>query len=319
MAKGVEVLSIESLHNLDSAFGRFGGQAHEISDAIIPELQRRIKAMEDRRYESVQKVRYWQQCNSDAEDEDDRSHARHMLEDTQLKLREIERWQERVDISFQAFRSVSDRLRHLSSDHTAKARAFLSRKVAELQSYRATGPSVNIHGAKTNHTSSGKVSEGSALTAKETLPLTDFPLPEGFRWVRLDEIYHGRLKNEKKFSEGSYEEFQRRLDLLKDEVLPILKKNPHSNYDDFHKLDRQRGTLHSNDGLVHTESLNRTYELFFGNEPIVLDRCRGASMFGVTNGRGRIRVAKDMEWFAVPARVFESDRKRETRSKRRKR
>ena len=318
MAKGVEVLSIESLHNLGSAFGRFGGQVDEISDAIIPEFQRRINAIEERRYEAAQEIRYWQQCYNDTQDEDDIRHARHMLENVQLKLREIERWQGRIDVSFQAFRGASARLRQLARDHTGNAKAFLSRKVAELQTYRAAGPSVNISVTKKNHASPGKAPEGLPPNAIEALPLTDFPLPEGFCWIKLEEIDHGRLIKEKKFYEGSYEEFQRRLDLLKNEVLPILKKNPHSNYDDFHKLDEQRGTLHSNDGLVHAESLNRTYELFFGNEPVVLDRNRGASLFGVTNGRGRIRVAKDMGWSAVPARVFESDGKRETNSKRRK-
>jgi hypothetical protein len=80
--------------------------------------------------------------------------------------------------------------------------------------------------------------------------------------------------------------------------LPIIAtaKDKHPR-DAFRDLDEKSGVTYEN-GLL------RIYEAFFGQQDyIYLERPRGSSSFSITNGRHRVKVAQDLGWDAIPARV----------------
>lgn len=309
MSESAEVLSVQALRDLDDALARFAAQALQVPDAVAPEIKKRVMALEERRYEAAREVRYWEERYGEAEDDEDTNYIARRLEEAESELRNIECWQRRVEESLSAHQSAMASLKRLATDHTTKARTFLFQKEAELQAYLAAQPSHESPVSAGASTAQPDVMVSpSTRTANDAASVDNLPLPKGFRWVPLEEIDQSRLPGRKDFPEGSYGEFRHRLNLLRRKVLPVLKSKAHADRDHYHELDRRSGRVRQ--GLVHPDSLGRTYELFFGEDHIHLDRRVGDPRFDVTNGGHRIKVAKDLGWPAVPALAVETERKR---------
>ena len=81
------------------------------------------------------------------------------------------------------------------------------------------------------------------------------------------------------------------------EILPRINANPDTlDRDSFRSLDETTGERYE-------DGLQSIYEAFFCEEFVYLERQRGQEQFEITNGRHRIKVALDLGWDAIPARV----------------
>ena len=66
--------------------------------------------------------------------------------------------------------------------------------------------------------------------------------------------------------------------------------------DDFADLDKSKG-------LEYAEGQQRVYDLYYGNDPVALDK--DGNKYDIVSGRHRIFVAKENGYDTIPARVKE--------------
>ncbi len=131
--------------------------------------------------------------------------------------------------------------------------------------------------------------------------LCNFRLPQGFVWIPLRQI---RLQEELAHVQAvvDYKKVDKetmRLGMirLRTEVLPCLSDETGlrgSSY--FSEMDRA-----SSQSYEH--GLQRIYDAFFGESHVQLERGRTADLFGITNGRHRIKLAQELGWDAIPAKA----------------
>lgn len=140
---------------------------------------------------------------------------------------------------------------------------------------------------------------GGSLTANK--PQSRSTLPPGFEWVSLTNIEPDGFLTPDSFSAGQYVELRNHLKSLQCEILPILKSKPEADRDYFRILDNNSDRTNREGNFL--ETLERTYELFFEAEHIRFCRKPGSKLLGVTNGRHRMSIARDLGWSAIPAKV----------------
>ncbi len=127
--------------------------------------------------------------------------------------------------------------------------------------------------------------------------IVQFSLPPGFRWVSLEHISrHDDLAGDEGFDKVSENEMRRGFGTLRRQVLPYLANHPNANGLTFLELDGWTA-----EGVRSREQ--KAYDAFFGDEPIVLDGPYPDGTFRDTNGRHRIKVARELGWPAVPVKV----------------
>ncbi|MEM4282825.1 MAG: hypothetical protein QXN89_04105 [Candidatus Woesearchaeota archaeon] len=131
--------------------------------------------------------------------------------------------------------------------------------------------------------------------------MTHYALPEGFKWVPLEEIHMEDVLSKDEFQKVNWEEMLEGMRKLP-EVLEVLKGRMNQSFVDnsiyLMQLDQQAGRKYAT-------GLQRIYESFFGSEPIRLEPCVDSkgnfTKWRIINGRHRVQVAKELKWTAVPA------------------
>ena len=162
MSPTANVRAIHTLEELKGALGRFGGEARGALQAAEQEIRRTLDWLQERhnywRSEVRRRREEVRQAEADLDsclasgydDEDGRYHApncsaeEHALHQAQVRLREAEeelqnvrRWMKVVGEAVDTYRVQAQRLSRLIAADLPKANAFLERKIAELERYRA--------------------------------------------------------------------------------------------------------------------------------------------------------------------------------------
>jgi hypothetical protein len=321
MSRQASVLSSEALEALDNALARFCDRAEEAMCAVEPEIGRGLDLLEERRLQWEREVERWQEEYDGADhEEDDIGYIRGRLEEAEEQLSAVERWQARVEDCHQDYSRQAGRMGEVASERIGEARAFLQEKLERLRSYssgQASRPSrpftpgiaasspAPSNPPAPNDSSPGRTVAPGTMAESAAARITDSPLPAGFRWVRLDEISAQEMNDlpgESDFKKVSYEEVKRGFEVLKNEVLPAIKQDPaNADSDYFWHADRRAG-------LDEWNGAQRVFNAFFGRtgkDHIYLGKKAGEPYFNITNGRHRIKVARDLGWPAVPAEVSE--------------
>lgn len=234
----------------------------------------------------------------DEADEDDRSSALDDYEQAAEKLARIDAWLHRVDEAVEVFHRSSRQLTAVSDRELRAGVDLLEGSIASLWEYQGirpdSAPDVPIAGASPAVASS---STPSAPAHADGRP----PLPPGFRWVPLAEIEEAELagvESPESFKKVPYTEMRAGLETLKSTVLPTIAGLRGSDARDaLRDLDQANGRDYSSGAL-------RVYEAFFGaHDYIYLTRARHDTKFQVTNGRHRIKVARELGWDSIPAQM----------------
>ena len=128
--------------------------------------------------------------------------------------------------------------------------------------------------------------------------LTQLPLPSGFRWVSLEHISRrDDLGADEGFKKVNESDMRRGFGTLRRQVLPFLESHPEANSHSFLEADG-----YTPEGAPKPRQ--QVYEAFFGQGAIALDGPSPDGIFSVTNGRHRIKVARDLGWTAVPVSII---------------
>lgn len=298
MAGGIHLNSIRSLEDLALALSVFASDCRETVAAAQADISRCVSILEDRCREkllAIQSLQYdYENLDEDEDEDDERSSLRYEImlaeeayERARASLRSAE------NAAFEFARAAS-RAREVADYRIPEACAFLRQKVWELNEYIATQPG-------------GGGVAGVASAAREAqakVSLTDFALPSGFRWVRLDEIEPRELAglpSASDFIKVPYEVMKAGLGVLKDKILPALGETGG-------RADREyfRGLDGEGEGGV-LEVFDAFFRRDFNKHPRV-ERFAGNRHYVIKNGHHRMKVAMDLGWDAIPAEVVEVER-----------
>jgi hypothetical protein len=294
-----EVLSLDSLDNLESALAAFSGKAADAVAAMRAEFLRRQADLDGRADDARAEVDSWAEALQLAEDDDERASCACSLAEARERLGRILSWQARAQEDHAAFLNQVTRFESLLDQTLPRGREFLRSRAGELRAYGAVQPEPSAGAAKGNVSATVPLAPGGFSPARPA-KLTDYLLPDGFIWVPLAEIGAAELAgiaSKDDFKKVPYATMATGLRRLAAEILPRISVNPDAvGRDSFFSLDEAAGESNE-DGLL------RIYEAFFCKDFIYLERRKGQEKFEVTNGRHRIRVAMDLGWEAIPARV----------------
>lgn len=316
MSRQIKVTSFRALEELEVAIGRFSSRSIEALEEAERQITRKRDLLDQIVNERKRSVAYWRQEYDSADpDEDDVSSISHHLEEAEDALGEAKRWQRRIEDSYNAYSRKARDGAHLCTEHTLKARAFLKQKIKELYEYVSlqpdsinegiVGDGISGPGLTKSVTTTAEVDVERNVTAVElgANDLTSFLLPKGFKWIRLDEIDPAEmdlLSTDLEFRKMSEQEITSGMELLKTRILPEIQRDPvRVDSDYFAGIDRT-------EGRYGTNSLENIYRAFFGtNDQMWVDRT-GGDYYRVGNGKHRIKVARELNWPAIPAEVHEN-------------
>ncbi|MFO0963753.1 MAG: hypothetical protein U0625_12745 [Phycisphaerales bacterium] len=287
VGRQVNVGSADALDALALAVATFECASKEGIESFCRRCHHRRRVLEDAVHELEQETleleAQIQDVNADEPDPD--------LQGRRAEnIRRLDRFRDSMSALEQAeliMDAAMARFATLADSALPRARRELGERVSALHAYREV-----------------VLAPSACMSARAAASSGRAPLPSGFRWVLLSEVDMtevNRIRPDKDFLKGvSYEDMRRGLQRFKAEVLPCLEAGVDGALE---RIQRKDGAAHgSGTGLEHL------YRVFFGDEHIRLERFKGDKLFSVTNGRHRIRVARDSGWDAVPAQAVDVER-----------
>lgn len=291
-----QLLSLNALTDLDDALGHFGSRAKECLQAAESSLRRQLAQLAVRREDAERQVRVCATHLAEAS-ADEKAEAAWLLRVAEERLSLIRRWQGRAEEACQRYQGVARQFEGTANEHIPRAQSNLRTKHDEAAAYLAAQMEGDV--PVTQRAPAPPPSQAASATSEAARldSIVQFPLPPGFRWVSLEHISrHDNLAGDEGFDKVSENEMRRGLGTLRRQVLPYLANHPNANSLTFLELDGWTAE-------GGPKSRQKVYDAFFGDEPIVLDGPYPDGTFGITNGRHRIKVARDLGWTAVPVKV----------------
>lgn len=291
--------SLQSVADLDDALGRYADRATKCLERVEANLRWQLSELAQRREEAEGQVRACRSKCASGSDQDDEEADREYRE-AKDRLQQIRRWERRTLEAEQTYRAVASRFERTLTDQIPKAQVTLRAKSADVSAYLA----VQLDGdlLPSSQTVSPRADQGAAPNTEtpQLDAIVRFSLPAGFRWVSLEHISRrDDLGPKEGFSKVSENDMRRVFGTLRRQLLPYLQLHMEANAGTFREIDGLTAA-----GIPKARQL--AYEVFFGDGAIVLDWFEAYAAFSVTNGRHRIKVARDLGWPAVPARVAQS-------------
>lgn len=312
MSKPIHVNSIEILMRLDAALGQFADKSLDTLEVTGNEIKRRIEWLENCCEARQSEFEYWSEAYDSADsEEDDIGFLAHKRDEAAEKVRQAHRAKQRVEESCENFVRQARRINQISTEHLNDARAFLRQKIQELSDYAGFQPVYDGGSfSSTAGTFSAVIETNNPAGASGDQPIIDFThirLPKGYRWVRLDEISPkamSELPTPSEFRKVPYEDMKRGFGILQRDVLPVLENSLYNARTDyFEDFD------YKNEREIKN-SAKEIFQVFFNpvgdREQIRLTRSKGDKFWTITDGQHRIRVARDLGWNAIPARIEEA-------------
>jgi hypothetical protein len=307
MTEQAEVLNVEALDGLRHLLEHIGRSITRALDSAENEIAIQLRRIDNARDFAIEEVRRAER-ELDGAEEEDQSACEAELEAAEKLLHRIELAQENVISAVIRLQGIGA----TGSDEIVRnGIAFLSEKRAQLQNYLA----LQADGGDSVHQvarlpSSPAISEGrtdfgaAGLIDLSYEALSKLELPTGFQWIKLEAIsLRDALRPNERFGKGvSRDDMVQGFSALRTGVLPLLQSKSSADQEFFRNSDMENGVYGTEAGLL------RCYEAFFSKtDSIVLDRTQGSTEYGVTNGRHRIEVARELGWSAVPAQVLSQD------------
>lgn len=292
-----ELHTLSALTDLDQALGRFVDRSKGCLEAVQASVQHHMNEFADRLSEAKRQIRVCQVNLAEASDAE-RDEAERLLDEAMERYRLVTRWLARAEDACQAYRRVARPFEAIANEHIPRAQHKLRTKHDEAADYlvlQVEGTAQIIQRAVPMPTTP----TAPAVDKMRKLDsIVEFPLPPEFRWVSLEHISRrDDLRSDEGFDKVGEHDVRRVFGTLQRKVLPFLESHPEANGLTFLDLDG-----YTEEGALKPRQ--KAYEVFFGQDAIVLDGPLADGTFSVTNGRHRIKVARDLGWPAVPVRVI---------------
>lgn len=297
------LLSLDALTDLDRAISVYRGYGVECVEEVRRHVRQLEELLESRKESAERQVRVCEE-NLRMSDDEDRDYYEEKLEEAIQRVRLIRRWRSKAEDESRRYFSESEKFSRLITEKTRKSQIELREKFQQGSDYL----SFQLDGEITQ-TQTPKAVPETQQVHKNAQPfgtpkideMSELSLPPGFRWVSLEHIDRlDDLRDDEGFGKGVSEEDMRRgFGTLRRKILPYIQQHPDASSQTFLGLDG-----YTDEGRI--KSRQAVFEAFFHeNNAITLERKPDTEgLFGVQNGRHRIKVARDLGWNAVPVRVL---------------
>jgi len=291
---------IQTLKDLDFSFSQF---VH-IVEKLLYDIDMEIKSTEEllnSRYEYWRsEIEHWKEVIENSEEDEDLGYAYQKLSEAKENLNQINFWMKEVNERRNAYYYHKRIISELMENKFPKASHFLKQKYEELLPYFANIESYASPKkiSPTEQNNKEEFSQGALISG---IPVSMCALPPGFKWVKIEEIDPTYLpKPDEDFKHhASYETIQNDYRRLILELLPLLQVDPQLTRDYLRKLDLKQS-------VSYPSSLESVYDMFFSKtDPIYLTKKKSDSLYSITSGAHRIKVAIDLGLSFVPAMTVE--------------
>jgi len=285
--------SLRTLETFEAALRRFAAIADSTVESATGRFRMRVEALGHgvRRAESeVDTLRGL--LAGDAEGDEVETSFR--LEEAEDRLERIRGHLRSVEELSEAYSRSASRFRSTTDQQLLVGLAELSRATDLIRHYHA------VHFDEARPGSSQTVTAISANHIPAAAPVVRSAddLPSGFVWIPIDQIEQSEFDTVDSFPKIAEEDMRQGLQLLKAELLPFLATFRGSSVQSALAEEDRRA------GRQPPVSLLEVYHAFFGRQDYVyLTRGRHDTHFRVTNGRHRIKVAKELGWAAIPGQL----------------
>ena len=304
MKEGAFIESVEKISELEESIALFAVRVNKLLQEANVELKRKRRLLEQRYNYWKQQKNYWLNEWRKSDDRDEVRHINEKINETEEKLRQLSHWKTRIQDVEKNYRYQAHNLQRIVEVEVPRARNFLRENIEALKKYLSLQPNLSqdfsdnsIHTSKS--VQNKEEQETKAKNRKDSsIFYNNSILPDDFRWISLDEIKMEEINDQLEFKKISYEEMKSGLQKLKSQIIPALSKNNNRGKEFFREQDRESGLSYS-DGQL------KIYEAFFGGDHIRLDKNKEKEKYSITNGRHRIKVARDLGWEAIPAQAVE--------------
>ncbi|WP_209428304.1 hypothetical protein [Pararhodobacter sp. SW119] len=243
-------------------------------------------------------------------DDESKQFEQDAVDEAQIEVRKARQQLRSVEDAASQFLKVLNTETQSLSDAFAAGQAFLCERITAGGQYRAitipgesslAAPAAKSAAPAPRSNSAEHTSSDRSFQSSSRLP----PLPRKMQWVPINEIDEALLPNDLEFKKAPHAEMKAMMQVFRDSVLPALDENPSLTADDF-----AASRAEERDSMSTTPRF--AYECMLGSfgtsDVIVLDgqREKEIGKMGITSGRHRILIAKELGWSHVPARVLRS-------------
>ena len=304
MSTGINITSLQALEDLELSLGRFSNKTREGISAVQRQIELKTEALDEIVRSRHREVEMWQEAQDTADDEeDDVDYIERKLRDAEERFDEARNWRRRIEEVCGEFERRATEAAYLADEHSHKARLFLKERLRELHEYVALKADVEAGPHST-------APAGSVTTtrANHDSDLATFSLPQGFGWIRIDQLASDDLANlptntEYKKDGLSAADMRAGLELLRTRILPEIQQNPeNATRDYFAEIDIAENRSEPKNSLAEI------FGAYFGsNYHIWVDRPNGDEYFRIGDGRHRIAAARELGWTVIPGRIQGSD------------
>lgn len=304
------LISIDALRTFSQAVRALGNhvsaECSEMRDVVgrhVAHARANLEIREAELAEAVENLR-------SIDDEDDDDFARRAVEAAKDALRRAQRRLLETESASSRFLAVLGAEMSKLDASLVSSHQFLQARVDTAVHYTAitnrSADSARVGATAPRHSqlpaTNAKplnVPEAPPKAAMELLP----SLPRKMQWVPVDEIDLESVPDDLQFKKASYDDMRTMMQTFEKTVLPALIKDESLTADGF------LGDQNSSVG-VSAKIPRFAYECMLGspgaNDVIAVDAmgAGGRSKRGITSGRHRIKLAKELGWTHVPARVL---------------
>lgn len=312
-----DVRSLERIQQLHAALAVFIQRFGRHVSALAARHSRSCDHIERKHTAFSCRVADLEEMLYEADEDSDTSYIEEELEEARTQLEKAIECEMRAKAARARYHQQSVRVQALLQSGIPQGQSFLQSKINALH---------EILGVTLNDGSSPGASMGQASAIPSTSSpgiaafpgmmveprpystiMQFYPLPEGFRWIQLDQIAPSELAHARAIAESGKESFanmRKGFAILQQEILPALTK---MSSDKAHEYFREQDASSPRpDGLFR----QNVFSAFFGRQSqefIRLEKRRSDGFYSVTNGYHRIHVAMELGWKAIPANALEVD------------
>ena len=301
-------VSVEAIQKALEAFRGFRARSSTLIEKVAYDVTHRLDHLQRVREDLAREVNNYREQLADCDD-DDRARIQDLADEAEESLRHLDTKLSQVAPSLASFKRANQLVGSTIDERLPKAIARLDEKLADataiesepLAVARETSEVSMVQDLQRSTISIAPPAASNSASNGSLDPATRFfrvSLPNDVVWIQLADISRADdLRPDERFHKVSEPDVRKGFSILETEILPALERDPTVSAAYFAEVDRVKNR-------VYSVGAQRVFEAFFGTESIVVTPGRNVGKLGVTNGRHRIHVARQLGWSAVPARLI---------------
>jgi ribonuclease HI len=279
-------------------------ECEDMKQEVYRHISQSRIAMQNREAELADAI---EALNNVPEGEND-DYEQETVEDAQVVLRQTRGRMQKIEEAGHQFIAVLAKETSALNGAFRSSHAFIEERIETGAQYRSlsqvkvqTGvPATRKTGISSPSSSAPRpANHPTSESISEALP----PLPRKMQWVPISEIDESAIPEVMEFKKAPYDEMYAMMETFEKNVLPLLKNDPSLTAYDFPETGPGKASM-------RTASPRFAYECMLGSlgtsDVIAVDARSNneLSKRGITSGRHRIKVAKELGWTYVPARIL---------------